>query len=57
MINYDEWKLQASPLGKELEQDRVSNCCGVKARSEADEMAGICGKCLEHCEYVYEDQR
>lgn len=57
MKNYDEWKLTASPLNKEPEPIMVSNCCGVKAASEADELWGICSQCFEHCDYVKEDER
>lgn len=33
--------------------NKVSNCCQFPAK-EGYEDSGICGDCLEHCEYVCE---
>ena len=38
-----------------MSQFKVSNCCGAYPVWEAEEM-GICIDCLEHCEYVDDEE-
>lgn len=33
----------------------ISNCCGASAKGGED--YEICSECLEHCEYIEEEQR
>ncbi len=35
---------------------KVSNCCGRRPATEADELMEICSRCGEHCEYECEKE-
>ena len=34
----------------------ISNCCGVHAAHESQELSEICAECGEHCEYIDEKE-